>query len=87
MNKVKRIFDILEHYKEQHKSSCIVAGKKDGVWVKYSSEEFLSHIDNLSKALIAKGVQKGDRIALMSGNRPEWNIVEYACNQLGVAIV
>lgn len=87
MNKVKRIFDILEHYKEQHKSSCIVAGKKDGVWVKYSSEEFLSHIDNLSKALIAKGVQKGDRIALMSGNRPEWNIVDYACNQLGVAIV
>lgn len=87
MNKLNRIFDILERYHGQYKSSCIVAGKKDGVWVEYSSEDFLSHIDNLSKALISKGVRKGDRIALMSGNRPEWNIVDYACNQLGVAVV
>src|SRR5690606_7198589 len=42
---------------------------------------------NLSKALIAKGIKKGDRIGLMSGNRPEWNFVDFACNQLGVAIV
>ena len=87
MNKVNRIFDILERYNEQYKSACMVAGKKDGVWVEYSSEKFLAHVNNLSKALIAKGVKKGDRIALMSGNRPEWNIVDYACNQLGVAIV
>src|SRR5690606_24206412 len=86
MDKFNRLFDILTYY-QQHPRACMVVGKKDGEWIKYSTDDFVSTVNNLSKALIAKGFQKGDKIALMSGNRPEWNMVDFACNQLGIAIV
>src|SRR5690606_18681782 len=44
-------------------------------------------VDHLSKGLVAKGIGKGDKIALMSHNRPEWNFCDFAINQLGAAIV
>lgn len=87
MNKLNRIFDILERYKTHYSTPSMVSGKKNGVWVTYSTEEFTTIVDNLSKSLLSKGFVKGDRVALMSGNRPEWNIIDYACNQLGIAVV
>ena len=65
----------------------MVAGKRDNKWVQYSTQEFTQIVNNLSKALLNKGFKKGDKVALMSGNRPEWNFVDFACNQLGIAIV
>jgi len=65
----------------------MVAGKRNGEWQLVTSERFMTLTNNLSKALLSKGLKKGDKVALMSGNRPEWNIVDFACNQLGIAIV
>jgi long-chain acyl-CoA synthetase len=66
----------------------VVLAKKEGdSWKEYQKDNILEIIDNLSKGLIDKGLKKGDRIALMSGNRPEWNFVDFACNQLGIATV
>ncbi|WDF67743.1 long-chain fatty acid--CoA ligase [Sphingobacterium oryzagri] len=87
MSELIRLFDIIERYEKQHARSCMLAGKRNGKWVEYSTESFLELVNGLSRALLARGFQKGDRVALMSGNRPEWNIVDFACNQLGVAIV
>ena len=47
----------------------------------------LSTVDSLSRGLLAKGIGKGDKIALMSHNRPEWNFCDFAINQLGAAVV
>ncbi|MGK6352358.1 AMP-dependent synthetase/ligase [Parapedobacter sp. DT-150] len=82
-----RIFDILSNYETHHAKSVMVAGKANGTWTSYSTDEFLDIVDNLSKGLVAKGVEKGDRIALMSANRPEWNFCDFAINQLGAAII
>lgn len=87
MSRLKRIFDILENYQDHFNNDVMVAGKTDGKWQTYSTDRFIEKINNLSKGLVAKGIKKGDRIALMSGNRPEWCIIDFACNQLGVAIV
>lgn len=87
MRKLDRLFDILHGYASAEVNPCVIAGKKEGAWRRYSSERFLELTNNLSKALVSKGLKKGDKIALMSGNRPEWNIVDFACNQLGLAIV
>jgi len=86
MSRLTRIFDIIGAYQE-HPRDCMVAGKKDGKWTGYSTADFVATTNALSRALLTKGLKKGDRVALMSGNRPEWNIVDFACNQLGIAIV
>jgi long-chain acyl-CoA synthetase len=87
MSQLNRLFDILDGYTSVNSNTCMVAGKRDGEWQLYSSEHFIALTNNLSKALLSKGLKKGDKVALMSGNRPEWNIVDFACNQLGIAIV
>lgn len=87
MSNSKRIFDIIEQYSQQYSKPVMLAGRKGDSWNKFSTDEFISSMNNLSKALIHKGINKGDRIALMSGNRPEWNLVDFASNQIGAAIV
>ncbi|HWK98329.1 MAG TPA: AMP-binding protein, partial [Parapedobacter sp.] len=82
-----RIFDILTYYKKHYAKPLMVAGKADGKWTTYSTDDFLSTVDNLSKGLVARGIGKGDKIALMSHNRPEWNFCDFAINQLGAAVV
>ncbi|WP_262246577.1 AMP-dependent synthetase/ligase [Parapedobacter soli] len=87
MERSTRIFDILTYYKKHYAKPVMVAGKATGKWTNYSTDDFLSIVDNLSKGLVAKGVRKGDKIALMSHNRPEWNFCDFAINQLGAAVV
>ena len=87
MSKLKRLFDITDNYKSAGRDTCMLAGKRNGKWVLYSTEDFKTKVNNLSKALLSRGLKKGDKIALMSGNRPEWNIVDFASNQLGIAMV
>lgn len=88
MAESNRIFDLLSAYAQNFSKPVMVAGKSDGKWKNYSTSEFISLVDNLSKGLIKKeNIQKLDKIALMSGNRPEWNICDFAVNQLGAALV
>lgn len=88
MAESNRIFDLLSAYAQNFSKPVMVAGKSDGTWKNYSTSEFISLVDNLSKGLIKKeNIQKLDKIALMSGNRPEWNICDFAVNQLGAALV
>src|SRR5690606_343949 len=86
MNTPTRIFDILAYYQTHYAKEAMVAGKADGKWTNYATDEFLSIVDNLSKGLVSKGIGKGDKIALMSHNRPEWNFCDFAINQLGAAV-
>lgn len=87
MSDFKRIFDIIHHYRDNHAKPIMVAGRKGDSWKTFSTEEFVKSMDFASKGLLAHGIKKGDRIGLMSGNRPEWNIIDFACNQIGAATV
>lgn len=87
MSNNKRLFDLISTYQKDFAKDIMVAGRSKDGWKTYSSNEFVEIVDYISKGLLAKGIQKGDRIALMSGNRPEWNFIDFACNQLGVATV
>lgn len=87
MTSATRIFEFLKGNQDTAGRILKLAKRDSSGWKVYDKAEIIEIVDNLSKALIAKGIKKGDRIGLMSGNRPEWNFVDFACNQLGVAIV
>ncbi|HUH33855.1 MAG TPA: long-chain fatty acid--CoA ligase [Daejeonella sp.] len=84
---VTRIFDLLEHCRINFKKEDLIAGKQDGVWRRYSTEEFLEVTDNLSRGLIALGIQKDEKVAVMSNNCPEWNICDFGIMQTGATQV
>lgn len=52
-----------------------------------STTEFLRSVHSLALALEARGLRKGDRVAIFSENRPEWHIVDLACHLLGAPTV
>lgn len=82
-----RIFDLLAQAKEKYNKPILVAGKANGKWTNYSTDRFAEIVDRLSRGLIRQGMGKGDKVALMSANRPEWNFCDFATAQLGVALV
>ncbi len=81
---VHRIFDLLERYARHFNKSDVLAGKKDGEWVRYSDSDYREFSDLFSCGLLARGFKKGDKIATVSNNRPEWNFVDMGMLQVGV---
>ena len=83
MNENMRLFDLLSNLKQMPAKDDILAAKENGNWRKYSTQEFIDNVNALSYAFIDLGIKKGDKIGLISNNRPEWNFVDYACAQTG----
>ena len=53
--------------------------KREGVWVELSWSDLAERIQELSLGLLELGIVPGDRVAILSENRPEWAIADYAC--------
>ncbi|MEN2992215.1 MAG: long-chain fatty acid--CoA ligase [Bacteroidia bacterium] len=83
---IRRLHDFLTEQLQNPRPDAIAA-KKQGRWVTYSTQEVARLADTVSRALLALGLKKGDRIALVSPNRPEWNFVDLGAVQIGVIVV
>jgi long-chain acyl-CoA synthetase len=53
--------------------------KANGRWISISHAEVIERVRHVSLGLRALGIAEGDRVALLSENRPEWAITDYAC--------
>ncbi len=85
---VRRVFDLLAHYKEKYPDQKVaLAGKVNGKWREYSIDEYIELTNIMSGALIELGVQPQDKVAVISNNRPEWNILDMAITQIGAVMV
>jgi long-chain acyl-CoA synthetase len=56
-------------------------------WLSISSREFARNVARISHSLDSWGIQRGDRVAILSENRPEWSTVDMACLLLGAVTV
>jgi long-chain acyl-CoA synthetase len=56
-------------------------------WRSISSNELYRNVVGVSRALQKCGVTKGDRVAILSENRPEWTIADFACLLTGAVVV
>ncbi len=61
--------------------------KQGGKWIPISTAEFMDRVKSVSCALEGLGVKQGGRVALLSENRPEWAIVDFACQCYGAVLV
>jgi long-chain acyl-CoA synthetase len=50
----------------------------DGRWDDVTAAQFRDEVAPLAKALVAAGIEPGDRVALMSKTRYEWTLIDYA---------
>ncbi|WDF62230.1 AMP-dependent synthetase/ligase [Flavobacterium sp. KACC 22763] len=84
MVSITRLFDFPYYQQETYNLPVALATKKNGVWEKTSSEEYIAKANAISRALLRMGVQKDDKIALISSNnRTEWNVMDIGILQTG----
>ena len=81
--KMLRIFDILDHLKEYGNKDILARREADGKWKKYTIDEYVEHAYAISSALLELGVKKGDKVATIMQNRPEWNFLDMGIAMAG----
>lgn len=93
MNENSRLFDCLEHQLNNFPKEDMFAGKENGEWKKYSTKEVKDTVNKLSMGLLELGlsgkdmlIENQDKVAIISKNRPEWLMLDLACQQIGVAL-
>jgi len=82
-----RVFDLLQHQLATFPKADSLAAKVNGTWKKWSTQDFLDDANSIGKGLVALGVKPGDRVAIVSPNRPEWVLSDYACQHIGAISV
>ena len=84
---ITRTFDLLERYRNHFMKEDALAVKQNGKWIKYSSQQYIDYSYQFSYGLLAMGFKKGDKIATISNNRPEWNFIDMGMAMIGVVHV
>ncbi len=84
---ITRVFDIIPQLLEKYNKSDALAAKENGKWITYSTQEFSDNVNYLSYGLLGLGVEREDKIAIISNNRPEWNFADFGIQQSGAVSV
>lgn len=85
--KLTRLFDLVTYQISKFNKEVALALKENQEWKSYSSRDLKAIVDGLSLGFIESGISKGDKIAIISENRPEWNFVDLALQQIGAISV
>ncbi len=83
MGTPNRLIDILPYQVENYPREDALCDKKAGTWQKFSSTEVKSIVDKFSLGLLKMGFNPGDKFAIISTNRTEWNFVDLGILQMG----
>ncbi len=84
---VTRTFDILERYMSEFPRKDAIGGKRDGTWYTFSTEEYILKSNQFAIGLMALGLKKGDKVATVTTNRPEWNFADMGSAMIGAVHV
>ena len=69
-------FGAMDRWRER---PAVMRVKRGGTWQPLSYADLLQQVRHVSLGLGTLGVRAGDRVAILSENRPEWAIADYAC--------
>jgi len=62
---------------------ALFAKRSGSGWTDVTAAQFKREVDALAKGLVAAGIGRGDRVALMSRTRYEWTLADYAIWTVG----
>jgi len=83
MSEPKRLFDLITFQLNNYRRNDCISDKENGKWINFSTEDVQSTIDKFSLGLLKLGVNPGDKLAIISPNRTEWNFVDLGILQAG----
>ncbi len=86
MNTPRTILDIFYSAVER-RSARVMLYKQARKWIPISSQDLYTQVASLAGWLAKSGISKGDRVAILSENRYEWAMADYATMLAGGVVV
>jgi len=71
----------------ERENAKVMLQRREEVWIPLSSATIYQRVTGAAGALHAWGIGRGDRVAILSENRPEWTIADFASLLLGAVTV
>lgn len=87
MLQLKTLNDVFFTIAESRRDRAVLWQDAAGAWQPISSAHFVERVRAIAAALTSWGIRKGDRVAILSENRWEWAIADFACLALGIVDV
>jgi long-chain acyl-CoA synthetase len=84
--KAETLVDIFLNATESN-SDRLMLYQQAGKWKSISSREFYKRVSGVARGLLTAGITRGDRVAILSENRPEWAIADFAALMIGAVTV
>ena len=84
---ITRTFDLLDRYQSNFRKEDAFVVKRNGKWTSFSTDDYIRNAHYFAYGLLASGFKKGDKIATVSNNRPEWNFIDLGMAMAGVVHV
>lgn len=81
---VRRTFDLLDRCLQEFPAKDALGGKNGQDWYVYTTEEYVEKSHEFALGLLALGLRKGDKVATVTTNRPEWNFVDMGLAMTGM---
>ena len=78
-------FDAIERH--GHKDKAVACKPAGGAWRSLTHRELEERVRRAGLALQRLGVRRGDRVAILSENRPGWLVADFACLAVGASDV
>ena len=93
MKKAERLFDFLDLQHEYYPKQDMLAAKENNEWLTYSTASVKDLVSKMARGMMKLGisgkdmtVENQDKIGLISASRPEWLILDLACQQTGAVL-
>ncbi|MER2998079.1 AMP-dependent synthetase/ligase [Pontibacter populi] len=84
---ITRTIDFLSHQLNNFPNQDCLAVKREGQWVKYSTQDVQNMANLVGLGLLKLGIGKNDKVAIISFNRPEWVFADFGIQQIGAISV
>lgn len=87
MKQPTRVFDLLQFQLNNYREIDMFSSKINDEWRGIKTQEFIDQVKQISKGLMSLGVRSSDKVAIVSENRLEWNLLDFAIQQVGAVVV
>lgn len=83
---IQTLNDIFYAIAGRDQPRCLLRKAETG-WQPISAREFAAKVSGVAQALRSWRISRGDRVAILSENRHEWAVADFACLLLGAVVV
>ena len=83
-DKITRIFDCIQYQNNNFPQKKSLVYKENDIWKSYTSQDFITISDQVSRSLLTLGIKANDKIAIIVPvNQPKWHFLDIGILQIG----